>query len=68
MLNRCTLSQAQRAYDNRMPDENPYPEEMDCPECGSTVDLEDTGFMYNVELTGTCANCGCECEFDLDNF
>lgn len=67
MVNRCSLESAQRSYDNRMPADNDEPE-MDCPECGESVDLEDTGLYYNVKLTGTCERCGTECEYDNDQF
>lgn len=58
-------SNAQRGFDNRSDDFEDDPE-MDCPECGETVELEDTGLGWNMKLTGTCEKCGTDCEYDND--
>jgi hypothetical protein len=60
---------AQRAYDNRLPEDDypDPPEEMDCPKCGATVDLEESSWNKDL-FVGDCLECGCECEFDLNDF
>lgn len=60
------MSRAQSHYDNQTPDDRDDPE-MDCPECGETVELEDTG-RFSIKLTGTCEKCGEECKYDEDQF
>ena len=65
-INRCSFSSAQRSYDNRMPeDSEAFPDEMQCPECYTDVELSDTG-VFKIEPTGTCSNCGAECKFDFN--
>ena len=59
MNNEQHFSNAQRNYDNMMPEDNgEVVEEMDCPECDTEVDL-----WYGK---GTCPKCGNECELDED--
>ena len=61
------MSNAQRAYDNRsddFDDELEYPEEMDCSECGFTVELDRNGIALG---TGVCKNCENLCKSEPIN-
>ena len=67
MYNEKHFSSAQRSYDNMMPDDDDTPE-MDCPNCGESVSLEDTGLGYNTKFTGTCEKCDTYCEYSEVEF
>jgi len=59
MYNEKHFSSAQRRYDNMMPDDSAdYPDEQDCPECETEIELNSGD--------GICPKCGYEYVFDVD--